>query len=290
MTALYAVQDFWHAVTTALQTTDPLEKCRLVNHLYDELLPQIKLAELSDFPEVAPEMDLAGIPEKPLLVAPKDVPKRSFATEEGYAATLHAIAHIEFNAINLGLDAAWRFGRNAQQELGEGMAFVKDWLRVAREESTHFSLVNAHLHTLGYQYGDFEAHAGLWEMAQATAHDIWERMALVPRVLEARGLDATPVLQEKIAQRKDMAAVKILDVILTDEIGHVYIGNHWYHALSAKRELDAMKCFTELLHKYRIVIFKGVINTDARLQAGFTQHELDWIYEVEQTLKSYVKQ
>ena len=290
MTALYAAQDFWHAVTTALQTTDPLEKCRLVNHLYDELLPQIKLTELSDFPEVTPEMDLAGIPDKPLLVAPKDVPKRSFATEEGYAATLHAIAHIEFNAINLGLDAAWRFGRNAQQELGEGMAFVKDWLRVAREESTHFSLVNAHLHTLGYQYGDFEAHAGLWEMAQATAHDIWERMALVPRVLEARGLDATPVLQEKIAQRKDMAAVKILDVILTDEIGHVYIGNHWYHALSAKRELDAMKCFTELLHKYRIVIFKGVINTDARLQAGFTQHELDWIYEVEQTLKSYVKQ
>ena len=290
MTALYAAQDFWHAVTTALQTTDPLEKCRLVNHLYDELLPQIKLAELSDFPEVTPQMDLAGIPEKPLLVAPKGVPKRSFATEEGYAATLHAIAHIEFNAINLGLDAAWRFGRNAQQELGEGMAFVKDWLRVAREESTHFSLVNAHLHTLGYQYGDFEAHAGLWEMAQATAHDIWERMALVPRVLEARGLDATPVLQEKIAQRKDMAAVKILDVILTDEIGHVYIGNRWYHALSAKRGLDAMKCFTELLHKYRIVIFKGVINTDARLQAGFTQHELDWIYEVEQTLKSYVKQ
>lgn len=290
MTALYAAQDFWHAVTTALQTTDPLEKCRLVNHLYDALLPQIKLTELSDFPEVTPQMDLAGIPEKPRLVAPKDVPKRSFATEEGYAATLHAIAHIEFNAINLGLDAAWRFGRNAQQELGEGMAFVKDWLRVAREESTHFSLVNAHLQTLGYQYGDFEAHAGLWEMAQATAHDIWERMALVPRVLEARGLDATPVLQEKIAQRKDMAAVKILDVILTDEIGHVYIGNHWYHALSAKCGLDAMKCFTELLHKYRIVIFKGVINTDARLQAGFTQHELDWIYEVEQTLKSYIKQ
>ncbi len=260
-----------------------------MNHLYDELLPQIKLAELSDFPEVTPEMDLAGIPEKPLLVAPKDVPKRSFATEEGYAATLHAIAHIEFNAINLGLDAAWRFGRNAQQELGEGMAFVKDWLRVAREESTHFSLVNTHLQTLGYQYGNFEAHAGLWEMAQATAHDIWERMALVPRVLEARGLDATPMLQEKIAQRKDMAAVKILGVILTDEIGHVYIGNHWYHALSAKRGLDAMKSFTELLHKYRIVIFKGVINTDARLQAGFTQHELDWIYEVEQTLKSYVK-
>lgn len=281
--------EFWHKVTEALNETDPQTKCTLVNSLYDEILPTIALSHVDDFPQVSVEQNVAGFPSKPILVAPKDVPKRSFATEEGYAATLHAIAHIEFNAINLGLDAAWRFGRNAQEELGDGLAFVKDWLRVAREESTHFSLVNEHLKTLGYQYGDFEAHAGLWEMAQATAHDIWERMALVPRVLEARGLDATPVLQEKIAQRKDFAAVEILDIILRDEIGHVYIGNHWYHALSKKRGLDAMKCFTELLHKYRIVIFKGVINTDARIQAGFTQHELDWIYEVEQTLKSYIK-
>lgn len=280
---------FWNKVTEALQETDPQKKCALVNVLYDEILPTIQLDTLEDFPLVSVEQNIAGFPSKPHLVAPKDVPKRSFSTEEGYAATLHAIAHIEFNAINLGLDAAWRFGRNAQEELGEGLAFVKDWLRVAREESTHFTLVNEHLKTLGYQYGDFEAHAGLWEMAQATAHDIWERMALVPRVLEARGLDATPMLQEKIAQRKDFEAVGILDIILRDEIGHVYIGNHWYHALSAKRGLDAMKCFTELLHKYRIVIFKGVINTDARIQAGFTQHELDWIYEVEQTLKSYIK-
>ncbi|OOF83577.1 hypothetical protein BKG92_02475 [Rodentibacter ratti] len=282
-------REFWHKVTEALQETDPNIKCTLVNQLYDEILPTISLTEIDDFPQISVKQNIAGFPAKPILVAPKDVPKRSFATQEGYAATLHAIAHIEFNAINLGLDAAWRFGRNAQEDLGEGLAFVKDWLRVAREESTHFSLINEHLKTLGYQYGDFEAHAGLWEMAQATAHDIWERMALVPRVLEARGLDATPVLQEKIAQRKDFAAVDILDIILRDEIGHVYIGNHWYHALSAKRGLDAMKCFTELLHKYRIVIFKGVINTDARIQAGFTQYELDWIYEVEQTLKSYIQ-
>ncbi|OOF87556.1 hypothetical protein BKG93_01110 [Rodentibacter ratti] len=282
-------REFWHKVTEALQETDPNIKCTLVNQLYDEILPTISLTKIDDFPQISVKQNIAGFPAKPILVAPKDVPKRSFATQEGYAATLHAIAHIEFNAINLGLDAAWRFGRNAQEELGEGLAFVKDWLRVAREESTHFSLINEHLKTLGYQYGDFEAHAGLWEMAQATAHDIWERMALVPRVLEARGLDATPVLQEKIAQRKDFAAVDILDIILRDEIGHVYIGNHWYHALSAKRGLDAMKCFTELLHKYRIVIFKGVINTDARIQAGFTQYELDWIYEVEQTLKSYIQ-
>lgn len=281
--------EFWQKVMQALQETDPQKKCALVNTLYDDVLPTINLTRPDDFPIVAAHENIAGFPAKPHLVAPKDVPKRAFATTEGYAATLHAIAHIEFNAINLGLDAAWRFGRNAQNELEDGMMFVKDWLRVAREESTHFALVNEHLKTLGYQYGDFEAHAGLWEMAQATAHDIWERMALVPRVLEARGLDATPILQEKIAQRKDFNAVRILDVILRDEIGHVYIGNHWYHALSAKRGLDAMQCFTELLHKYRIVIFKGVINTDARIQAGFTQHELDWIYEVEQTLKSYIK-
>ncbi|GJH43205.1 ferritin-like domain-containing protein [Pasteurella canis] len=279
----------WQAISTALIETVPEKKCELVNRLYDELLPTVNLTELADFPIVTPSQDIAGFPHKPLLVAPKDVPKRSFATEDGYAATLHAIAHIEFNAINLGLDAAWRFGRHAQQELGKGMAFVKDWLRVAREESTHFTLLNQHLKSLGYQYGDFEAHAGLWEMSQATAHDIWERMALVPRVLEARGLDATPVLQDKIRQRKDVDAVAILDIILRDEIGHVSIGNHWYHALSAKRGLDAMQCFGELLRKYRIVIFKGVINTDARLQAGFTQYELDWLYEIEQTLKNYIK-
>lgn len=280
---------FWNHLTEALAATDPALKCQRVNSLYDEVLPQINLVELEDFPIVETAQNIAGFPAKPFLVAPKEVPKRAFSSAEGYAATLHAIAHIEFNAINLGLDAAWRFGHCAQDELGEGMAFVKDWLRVAREESTHFSLINEHLKTLGYQYGDFQAHAGLWEMAQATAHDIWERMALVPRVLEARGLDATPVIQEKIAQRKDFAAVRILDIILRDEIGHVYIGNHWYHALSDKRGLDAMKCFTELLHKYRIVIFKGAINTDARIQAGFSKQELDWIYEVEQTLKSYLK-
>lgn len=288
MTTLLMTQ-LWDLVTHALQEKDPAKKCKQVNTLYTELLPRIEQAELADFPTVSKDQEIAAFPDKPRLVAPHAVPKRSFATEEGYAATLHAIAHIEFNAINLGLDAAWRFAREAEKELGEGLAFARDWLRVAYEESSHFTLVNNHLKTLGYKYGDFEAHAGLWEMAQATAHDIWERMALVPRVLEARGLDATPVMQEKIAQRKDFDAVKILDIILRDEIGHVSIGNHWYHALSAKRGLDAMQCFSDLLRKYRIVIFKGAINTDARIQAGFTQFELDWIYEIEQTLKSHIK-
>lgn len=287
MTALF-IHQLWDKVTQALKEKDPEQKCQHVNELYTALLPHIEQCELNDFPIVKRDEEIAAFPDKPRLVPPHSVPKRSFATQEGYAATLHAIAHIEFNAINLGLDAAWRFAREAEKELGQGLPFMRDWLRVAYEESLHFTLVNNHLKTLGYEYGDFEAHAGLWEMAQATAHDIWERMALVPRVLEARGLDATPVMQEKIAQRKDFEAVKILDIILRDEIGHVSIGNHWYHALSAKRGLDAMQCFTDLLHKYRIVIFKGAINTDARIQAGFTQFELDWIYEIEQTLKKHI--
>lgn len=287
MTALL-IQQLWDKVTQALREKNPQEKCQLVNELYTVLLTQINQCKLNDFPIVTKDEEIAGFPDKPRLVAPHLVPKRSFATQEGYAATLHAIAHIEFNAINLGLDAAWRFAREAEKELEKGLPFMRDWLRVAYEECLHFTLINNHLKTLGYEYGDFEAHSGLWEMAQATAHDIWERMALVPRVLEARGLDATPVIQEKIAQRKDFEAVKILDVILRDEIGHVAIGNHWYHALSTKRGLDAMQCFTDLLHKYRIVIFKGAINTDARIQAGFTQFELDWIYEIEQTLKKHI--
>ncbi|MFU2123440.1 ferritin-like domain-containing protein [Gallibacterium anatis] len=276
---------FWQAITTALSEKDPQRKCDLVNQLMAQDWQWQLLENIDNYPIVTPNDDIVGIPDKPTLVAPQDVPKRAFASAEGYAATFHAIAHIEFNAINLGLDAAWRFGRAAQQQLGQGIAFVKDWLKVAHEETYHFSLVKQHLASLGYQYGDFEAHAGLWEMAQATAHDIWQRMALVPRVLEARGLDATPPLREKMAQRKDMRAVEILTIILNEEIGHVAIGNHWYHTLCQQRHLDPLTSFSDLLRQYRIVIFKGVINTDARLQAGFTQFELDWIKEIEESLK-----
>ncbi|OBX09256.1 ribonucleoside-triphosphate reductase [Gallibacterium salpingitidis] len=281
-----AAAQFWLAVTNALAEKNPDKKCQLVNQLMATDWQWDLLNQEENYPIVTPQNELVGIPDKPVLVAPQDVPKRSFVTPEGYAATFHAIAHIEFNAINLGLDAAWRFGLAAQQQLGEGIAFVKNWLRIAHEETYHFGLVNQHLQTLGYQYGDFEAHTGLWEMAQATAHDIWQRMALVPRVLEARGLDATPPLREKMAQRKDFRAVEILNIILNDEISHVAIGNHWYHALSAKRNLDPLTSFSDLLRQYRIVIFKGVVNTDARLQAGFTQFELDWIKEIEDSLKA----
>ncbi|XLM22000.1 ferritin-like domain-containing protein, partial [Chromobacterium piscinae] len=136
-------------------------------------------------------------------------------------ALLHAIAHIEFNAVNLALDAAWRF-----RDMPDG--FVDDWLRVAAEEAGHFRLLQGRLAELGFSYGDFPAHDGLWTMCRKTDHDAMIRMALVPRVLEARGLDVTPGIQRRLAGIGDHASVAVLDIILRDEIGHVQIGNRWF--------------------------------------------------------------
>ena len=143
-------------------------------------------------------------------------------TLEGRAALIHALAHIEFNAINLALDAIWRFADMPQ-------TYYRDWLKVAVEEAYHFSLLSTHLQTLGFKYGDFTGHNSLWEMADRTKSDVLARMALVPRTMEARGLDASPPLRNKLAQAGDTDAAKILDIILRDEIGHVAIGNHWFN-------------------------------------------------------------
>ena len=208
---------------------------------------------------------LPGRPERPHLVPPKDVPTRSPFTPEGRAALLHAIAHIEFNAINLALDAVWRFP-------GMPEDFYRDWLRVAAEEALHFTLLREHLQSLGHDYGDFDAHDGLWLMTQRTAHDIVARMALVPRTLEARGLDATPPLQAKFAR-----AVEILDVILRDEVGHVAIGNHWYRWLCERDGLDPVLLYGELVARYQAPRLRPPFNREARRAAGFTDEELDFL-------------
>jgi len=211
---------------------------------------------------------LPGRPALPRLVAPKQVPTRSPFTCEGRAALLHAIAHIEFNAINLALDATWRFP-------GLPREFYRDWLRVASEEALHFGLLREHLRTLGHDYGDFDAHDGLWAMAERTTGDIVARMALVPRTLEARGLDATPPLQDRLARAGDARAVEILDVILRDEIGHVAIGNHWYRWLCAREGLDAEAHYPELVRRHAAPRLRAPFNRAARLAAGFSQAELD---------------
>ena len=211
-----------------------------------------------------------GCPARPELRSHLDVPKRSPFTTEGLAALLHAVTHIEFNAINLALDAIWRFD-------GMPRSYYLDWLTVAAEEAHHFSLLRAHLQSMGYDYGDFPAHTGLWDMTEKTKTDVLARMALVPRTLEARGLDATPPMQaklRKVATPHALKAVEILDVILQDEIGHVAIGNHWYRYLCTQRGLDPVSHYAMLAQQYGAPRIKGPLNLEARRKAGFEEVEL----------------
>jgi uncharacterized ferritin-like protein (DUF455 family) len=209
------------------------------------------------------------------------VPRRGFGSLEGRAALVHAICHIEFNAIHLALDAVWRFD-------GLPDTFYRDWWQVACEEALHFSLLRAHLRGMAqaspglpsqprWDYGSFPAHNGLWEMCERTAQDPVARMALVPRLLEARGLDATPQIQAKlrgVPAPDAQQAVAILDIILRDEIGHVAVGNHWYRWLCARDGLEPLAHFKTLLRQYRAPKIPGPYNTQARLQAGFTADEM----------------
>jgi uncharacterized ferritin-like protein (DUF455 family) len=215
-------------------------------------------------------IDQPGQPEKPVLTVPRKLPRRRADTLPGRAALIHALAHIEFNAINLALDAAHRFA-------GMPRAYYADWLRVANEEALHFELLNAHLATLGYAYGDFPAHNGLWDMALKTAQDALVRMALVPRVLEARGLDVTPLIVDKLKAVKDMRMVEILAVIERDEIGHVAIGSHWFSWLCAARGLEPESTFRQLLVDYDAPPLRPPFNLAARRKAGFSEPELDWL-------------
>ena len=215
-------------------------------------------------------IDRPGQPRKPELVSPHQVPRRRADTAAGRAALIHALAHIEFNAINLALDAAHRFA-------GMPPAFYADWLRVADEEALHFELLTAHLATQGCAYGDFPAHSGLWDMALKTAHDPLVRMALVPRVLEARGLDAAPLIVDKLRAARDTRMVEILAIIERDEIGHVAIGSHWFSWLCTARGLQPEPTFRQLLIDYDAPPLRPPFNLAARRQAGFSEPELAWL-------------
>lgn len=208
-----------------------------------------------------------GRPARPVLVPPRLVGQRSMATVEGRAMLVHALTHIEFNAVNLALDALWRFP-------GMPPDYYSDWLRVAAEEATHFTMLSAHLATLGFAYGDFPAHDSLWEMVEKTRGDVLARMALVPRTLEARGLDAIPPLRSKLAHAGDKQAAAILDVLLRDEVGHVEIGNRWYLFLCAGRALEPLSTYDALTLRYKAPVLKGPFNLDARREAGFSEAEL----------------
>lgn len=261
------ISHLFDAAKACLGAADPETKTRLT-HQYAEAWRSGELELRCD--EGPAPIGEPGRPARPRLVSPRQLPKRKLSSPEGQAALIHSICHIEFNAINLAWDAVYRF-----RDLPR--AFYDGWVRVADEEARHFALLRTHLRQLGFDYGDFDAHNGLWEMAQKTAHDPLVRMALVPRVLEARGLDVTPGIMEKLRAVGDDKAVSILEVILHDEVGHVEIGSRWFRYLCEQRGLEPEAMFRELLESYLHGQLRGPFHYDARRQAGFSEDELAYL-------------
>ena len=211
-----------------------------------------------------------GRPSQPQLISPREVPRRGLGSVAGRIGLLHAIAHIEFNAINLALDALLRFGPQMP------LSFSRDWWSVAVDEARHFQMLEQRLNDLGARYGDLPAHNGLWEAAQKTAHDVLARMALVPRVLEARGLDVTPPMMTRLEQLGAREEVAILEVILREEVRHVAIGSRWYASLCQQRQLPRLQTFHALVAEY-LPGFQsaGPFNHAARAQAGLMREEYE---------------
>lgn len=253
------------AARACLDAADPAEKVALTQH-HAAAFARGELAVPDDPPAPEP-IRMPGRPPLPELVHPRELPRRGFGTQEGRAAFVHAVAHIELNAIDLGWDAVYRFR-------GLPHAFYADWVSVANDESRHFALLRGRLRELGHDYGDFDAHNGLWEMCEKTAHDGLARMALVPRVLEARGLDVTPGMIVKLRSLGDAATADILEIILREEVAHVAAGSRWYRWHCERQGVEPRSRFRELLREYAGGYLHGPFNVEARLQAGFDEDEL----------------
>ncbi len=250
-----------------LECPDPVEKCELTRQTVECLKSGALDLQCSDDPVA---IGAPGRPVKPRLVPPRQLPRRRLGSVEGRASLLHALAHIEFNAINLAWDAVYRFRAMPDE-------FYHDWAGVAFEEAYHFHLLCERLESLGHGYGDFDAHDGLWEMACRTAHDPMVRMALVPRVLEARGLDVTPGIMQRLKDAGDGTSVEILQIILRDEIGHVKIGTRWFRYLCHERKLEPQATFVQLLQEYMKGQVKKPFHYRAREQAGFNAAEMEYL-------------
>jgi len=257
--------DLLQAAARCLAAADPGEKVALTQR-FAAAFRRGELAMPDEAPAPAP-ICMPGRPPQPRLVHPRELPRRGLGSAEGRAAFLHAIAHIELNAIDLAWDAVYRF-RDAPAP------FQADWVSVADDESRHFALLRARLREYGHDYGDFDAHNGLWEMCEKTAHDGLARMALVPRVLEARGLDVTPGMIVKLRALNDDATADILEIILREEVAHVAAGSRWYRWYCQRAGVEPRARFRELLREYAGGYLHGPFNMEARLLAGFDEEEL----------------
>ncbi|GAB2549105.1 ferritin-like domain-containing protein [Rhodanobacter koreensis] len=260
------MNDLHVAAKRCLDATDPAEKLRLTHETWQALLAgELRADPASALPE---PITAPGRPAKPQLVNARQVPQRGLGSAEGRAALVHAVAHIEFNAINLAWDAVYRYR-------GKPEAYYRDWASCANDEARHFAMLSGRLAELGHAYGDFDAHDGLWAMAEKTAGRDTARMALVPRVLEARGLDVTPGMIERLNHLGDTRTTAILEVILREEVAHVAAGTRWYHHCCERDGVDPVDTFFELLRDYMGVSLRGPFNLPARREAGFAEEELD---------------
>ncbi|HEY9254663.1 MAG TPA: ferritin-like domain-containing protein [Stenotrophomonas sp.] len=262
--------DLLQAAARCLAAADPNEKVALTQR-YAAAFARGELALPAEAPAPAP-IRMPGRPPRPVLVHPRELPRRGLGSAEGRAAFLHAIAHIELNAIDLAWDAVYRFREPPAP-------FHADWVAVAADESRHFALLQARLREYGHEYGDFDAHNGLWEMCEKTAHDGLARMALVPRVLEARGLDVTPAMIVKLRSLGDAATAEILELILREEVAHVAAGSRWYRWYCERAGIEPRGRFKELLREYAGGYLHGPFNIEARLLAGFDEDELASLVE-----------
>lgn len=281
--ALFSGKDIFASTEMVLLHDDARHKATLSQQLYQYWLSLSESEQIShidaDSKSVVRPLESPGRPEAPALVDARHLPRRGLGSEHGRAALIHSLAHIEFNAINLALDAVYRF-----RDLPLG--YIDDWLKVAADEGTHFLMLYKRLSDLNMTYGDLPAHDGLWDMARRTDHDVLVRMALVPRILEARGLDVAPPMIEKLVQLKDEESAAILQRIYTDEITHVEIGNRWFRHVCEQRKLDGTEVFRDLLRGENSAYLRSPYNREARLQAGFNEQELSLIKEMEAEYKA----
>lgn len=257
MNSLFAV------ARACLEAQDPEEKCRLT----EAGARAWRAGQLQGIEPAEGGLPEPGRPPQLQLRHPRDLPRRSLGHPEGRQRMLHALAHIEFNAINLAWDAVLRFPAMPE-------AYYTDWVQVALEEARHFRLLRERLRDAGADYGQFPAHDGLWDMARRTGGDLLARLALVPRMLEARGLDVTPGIRQRFQGVGDQAMVEILNVILRDEIGHVAAGTRWFRWECARRGQEPLSTYFDLLEQLAGGEIRCPLNYDARIQAGFSAEEL----------------
>ncbi len=270
--AVSGAGNLYEALQRCIEASDPGEKIERVN----ALAAGFEAMDRSD-DGAGVSIEKPGRPAFPKLVSPRDLPQRGLGSVDGRAALLHAVTHIEFNAINLALDAAWRFRAMPAQ-------FVVDWISVSVDEARHFSLLSARLEELGHRYGGFDAHDGLWAMAERTAGSVLARMALVPRVLEARGLDVTPGMIKRLRGLGDDRSADILEIILAEEVRHVAIGSHWFAWCCERGQLDPDTTFIDLIRGVGKGSIRGPFNLPARREAGFGDEELRLIASLAESM------